>query len=113
VDDLIFQQLYGYQYGTKYLTDLPGEAEFLGASSPNDELRRKTAALCGELVHSVPLLREVPLPTVLRIRQEDPGSLVLYRQAYVRYSKSISAGTKRCRNAMLSRSIVMCCSLSY
>jgi hypothetical protein len=81
VGDLIFQQLYGYRYGTKYLTDLPGEAEFLGASSPNDELRRRTAALCAGLTHSVPLLGDISLATVLRIRRQDPGSFVLYRQA--------------------------------
>ena len=79
--DLIFQQLYGYKHGTKYLTDSAGEAEFFGMSSPNDELARRTSALCTGLSHSVPLLRDVPLATVLKIRRQDPGSFTLYRQA--------------------------------
>jgi hypothetical protein len=80
-EDLIFQKLYGYQYGTKYLTDLPGEAQFFACSSPEDELQRKTAAMCARLQHSVPFLRELPLAKVLRIRREDSGSFTLYRQA--------------------------------
>jgi hypothetical protein len=79
--DLIFQQLYGYRYGTKYLTDLPGEARFFSASSSDDALKRKTATLCSRLQHSVPFLDELPLAAILRIRREDPDSFTLYRQA--------------------------------
>jgi hypothetical protein len=80
-EDLIFQQLYGYKHGTKYLTDLPGEAEFFGMTSRNDELARRTRALCAGLSHNIPLMRDVPLATVLRIRRQDPGSFILYRRA--------------------------------
>jgi hypothetical protein len=80
-EDLIFQQLYGHRHRMKYLTDLPGEAEFFGMSSRNEQFPSRARQLCAGLSHSVPLLRDVPLSTILRIRKHDPGSFGLYKQA--------------------------------
>lgn len=80
-EDAIFQQLYGYRYGTKYLTDRTGEAELFRHVSSAAALYRNTEALCARLQHSVPLFRDLPLATVLRLRREDPGSFIQYRQA--------------------------------
>ena len=80
-EDAVFQQLYGYRYGTKYLTDRPGEAELFRHVSLGDALYKNTAALCARLQHSVPLFSGLPLATILRIRRYDPGSFLLYRKA--------------------------------
>jgi hypothetical protein len=77
--DLVAQQIYGLKYGTKHLTDLPGEAEFYSASG--DQMQQGMAALCEALTHSIPLLPEIPLRTLIQVRQQEADAFVAYRAA--------------------------------
>ena len=95
--DLIFQQMVGEQQNARYLTDLPGEATFFARSGVDDERAAATAAICARLTHAVPLLRDVPLRTVLKLRRRETDSFELYRRAlseivetYVKPGKFVS-----------------------
>jgi hypothetical protein len=77
--DLVAQQIYGLRYGTKHITDLPGEAEFY--AELGSEMQQSMAALCKALLHSVPLLPELPLGTLIRVRQKETDAFVAYRAA--------------------------------
>jgi hypothetical protein len=77
--DLMAQQLYGVQFGTTYLTDLPGQAEFFGQMKARNERMANAARLCSHLAHSVPLLSDVPINEVLKIRSREPEAFLRYR----------------------------------
>jgi len=80
-EDATLQQFYAAKYQTKYLTDRPGEAEFLGSLNSDFEPARQKSALCAHLAHSIPLLSEVPIETVVKIRREDNEAFQQYRSA--------------------------------
>jgi hypothetical protein len=79
--DVFFHQGFQCTFNVAYLTDLPGEAEFLKTLSSRDELAMRTAALCAQLTHELPLLTDVPIRTVIKIRDENPESFEAYRSA--------------------------------
>jgi hypothetical protein len=79
--DVIFQQFYGARFDAKYLTDLPGEAEFMNRISNADELVQRVASLAAQLTHTIPLFSEVSIPAILRVRKEGNEPLILYRAA--------------------------------
>jgi hypothetical protein len=77
--DVVFHQQFGPQFDATYLTDLPGEAQFLQLLSKEDELAIKTARLFASLTHEIPLLTDLPIRTILKIRDENPQSFEAYR----------------------------------
>jgi hypothetical protein len=79
--DAAIQQVYGCRFGCSYLTDRPGEATFLTRISNADAVAARTAALCAELVHSVPLFTDISLDRVMTIRREDHAAFASYRAA--------------------------------
>ena len=79
--DVVFCQFYGIRFDAKYLTDLPGETEFMDRVSKADELVQRTAALAAQLTHSLPLFSSLSVPSILRIRREGHEPIVLYRAA--------------------------------
>ena len=79
--DILAQQFYSLHCGSKYLTDLAGEAEFLNKLAETRKVEHKAANLCGALSHTVPLLSDIPLSTVVRVRSEDPEAFENYRCA--------------------------------
>jgi len=79
--DLIFHQMVGEQRSVKYLTDLPGEALFLAGGQDADNGRSEIAAVIARLAHGVPLFSELPVRTILRMRQQDTDSFENYRHA--------------------------------
>jgi hypothetical protein len=79
--DVVFCQFYGIRFDAKYLTDLPGETEFMDRVSKGDELVQNTAALAAQLTHSIPLFNCLSVPAILRIRREGHEAVVLYRAA--------------------------------
>jgi len=98
-EDATLQQFYTARYQTKYLTDRPGEAEFLKSLSGDFELARHTSALCAHLAHNIPLFSDVPIETIVRIRREDSEAFRQYRSAlggivsrYVAAGKEIGTG---------------------
>jgi hypothetical protein len=82
--DLYLQQFYGIQDDASYLTDLPGEAEFFRAVSHHEHIEASTVKLCSRLVHTVPLLAESSLDTVMRIRRQDHESFLVYRNTLMK-----------------------------
>src|ERR1700730_664159 len=56
----------------RYVTDLPGELEFYQLLNKRDALAEQTASLCARLTHTIPLMGDVPIHRILRIRGLDP-----------------------------------------
>jgi hypothetical protein len=79
--DVIFHQHFGPRFNATYLTDLAGEARFLQLLSKEDELAISTAKLFANLAHEIPFMRDLPIRTILKIRDENPASFQLYRTA--------------------------------
>jgi hypothetical protein len=92
VKDVVLQQVYGVRFNAKYLTDLPGEAEVLSALNENDQLAARTAALCARLSHRVPLMGEIPLEHIVKIRREDHTVFLNYRIALQKIIRDYLSG---------------------
>ncbi len=95
-NDALLQTYFGTAFNARYVTDLPGEAEFFQMLNEDDNLALRTAALCARLTHSIPLLREVPLETVMKVRRDDPLAFENYRSTltsivknYVREGRTV------------------------
>lgn len=78
-NDVVLEEIYGVRFNARYLTDRPGEAELLSALNAQDQLAARTASLCANLAHRVPLLSEIPLERIVRIRREDYTAFENYR----------------------------------
>jgi hypothetical protein len=94
-NDMVFQQLYGARYQARYLTDLPGETEFLELQRPEDNRFSNAAMVCRAIAHSVPVLGSLPLKTVLSIRMKETDSFELYRATLMRISRDYIQTGKR------------------
>jgi hypothetical protein len=91
--DIAAQQVFGLQYNSAYLTDTGGEAQFLKMLDKNDHLATRTAALCSQMTHSIPLFMNLPVDTVMRIRREDYAAFASYRAALAKIlSEHVAAG---------------------
>lgn len=95
--DLIFHQLCTQSYNAKLLTSLPGEAEILRRLNRQDEQTSAVLGLCARLTHEIPLMSDVPLERVLKIRNEEPAAFLHYRTAlagivkdYIQPGKALS-----------------------
>jgi hypothetical protein len=77
--DVIFHQQFGPRFDATYLTDLTGEATFLGLLSKDDDLAIRTAQLFAALTHEIPMITNLPIRNILQIRDENPASFELYR----------------------------------
>jgi hypothetical protein len=60
------------------LTDLPGETKFLDKLNDN-YIPASVTKLCEQLTHTIPLLAELPISTIVRIRREEPEAFIKYR----------------------------------
>jgi len=101
-NDVFLQTYFGSAFNARYVTDSEGEAEFLKLLHRGDELAMQTAALCARLVHTVPLLTDVPIDTILKLRRDEPEAFQSYRSAvtgivktYVAAGKSVSDSEAR------------------
>jgi hypothetical protein len=92
--DMVFHQVYGSRFHARYLTDLPGETEFLDRHCPENSTFSNAAMVCRALAHSVPLLTSLPLKTVLAIRTEETDAFELYRAALMRISTDYIQGER-------------------
>ncbi len=79
--DAVIQQYSGVSYNASYVTDSPVEARFLERIYPRDSTAAAIRELLDQLQHEVPLLTDIPLRRILRIRESDRDSFVLYRNA--------------------------------
>jgi hypothetical protein len=75
-----FYLAYGQQHNARLLTDLAGDAYLLDLISEDEKLKATSMAM-GFLSHTVPLLADISLATLIRIRQEERDSFESYRNA--------------------------------
>jgi len=80
-DDTTFYLAYGRQRNVRYLTDRPGETFFLDWFNSDEELATSSAAMNAYLTHTLPLLGDLSIATLLRIRREERDSFIRYRSA--------------------------------
>jgi hypothetical protein len=80
-ESVIFQQLCAVNLNTKLLTSVQGEADILSRLAPRDEAATSVASLCAGLAHEIPLLSDLPLRSVLKLRMEEPTAFDQYRFA--------------------------------
>ena len=100
--DVCFHQGFQSAFDAAYLTDLAGEAEFLKSISAQDDLALRTEQVCAQLSHEIPMLTDLPVRAVLKIRDENPESFELYRttlkgivKEYVEKKRSTTADEAR------------------
>jgi hypothetical protein len=77
--DVSAQQVYSTLFNATYLTNTTGEAEFLKLLHEEDRLAARTATLCAQLTHSIPLFTDLSLERVMKIRREDYAAFESYR----------------------------------
>jgi hypothetical protein len=73
-----FYLAYGLEHRARLLTDLPGEAIMLEDMGFDEKLTEGTQAL-RELTHTLPLLEDLSMSTILQVRNEDRESFAAYR----------------------------------
>jgi hypothetical protein len=99
IRETVLQQLYGARFNVKYLTSLPGEGLVLSSLQEDDQLAASSASLTAMLAHNIPLLSEVPIETVVRIRREDPEVFLNYRAAFQKILKDYISSKKQIGSA--------------
>lgn len=80
-NDTTFYLAYGRSQNVRYLTDRPGETFFLDWFNNDEELAASSAAMNAYLTHSLPLLGDLSIATLLKIRREERDSFLRYRSA--------------------------------
>jgi hypothetical protein len=93
-DNVTFYLAYGTRRNARFLSDIPGETDFLDWLTDDEQMTAKTLAL-RELEHCVPVLAELPIATILRVRKEERESFEAYREAVTRISAGILSATNR------------------
>jgi hypothetical protein len=93
-NDTTFYFAYGQQHRARLLTDLPGDTLLLDWLTEDDTLSSTSAAL-RYLDHSLPLLADLSLGTLVRIRREERESFESYRYMIrTLIAEIISSGAK-------------------
>lgn len=93
-DNMTFYLAYGAKRNTRFLSDMYGETEFLEWLTEDEQICATSGAL-RELHHCVPILNDLPIATILRIRKEQRESFENYRGTFTRISSEILASSKR------------------
>jgi hypothetical protein len=83
-----FYLAYGRLQKARFLTDLPGEAFVLDWLTGDERLAASTSAM-KLLTHAVPILADVPIATVMRIRREERDSFESYRMAVTKIAREV------------------------
>lgn len=94
-NDTTFYLDYGRMLHTRYLTSLPGEAFLLDFSTDDEKLAQSSAAVTAYLSHAVPLLTEVPLAVLVRLRRQQRDSFLRYRDAVERMINDVLRKRKK------------------
>jgi len=94
-NDTTFYLAYGRQRNTRYLTNLPSEAFLLDLLTGDDEVAASSQALNAYLSHSVPLVGELSIARLLKLRREERDSFTRYRLAIQRILAEVSEKKKR------------------
>jgi hypothetical protein len=94
-EDTSFYLAYGRNRNARLLTNVPGETFLLNALTGDNEVSATSEALNEGLVHTLPLLADLPLSRLLAIRREERDSFERYRFAVRRILLEVSAQGKR------------------
>jgi hypothetical protein len=94
-EDTGFYLAYGRNRNARFLTNRPGEAFLLDWLTEDQELAASSAALNAYLSHSLPLLGDLSIAKLLKIRREDRDSFIRYRLALQRIMVEVSLEKKR------------------
>jgi len=86
-NNMTFYFAYGQRRRARFLSDMPGETEFLDWMTRHDKEMKAKTSLLRELHHTV--LGELPIATILRIRQQEKGAFEAYRDAVTKMSSNI------------------------
>jgi hypothetical protein len=79
--EAVIQQYNGVRYNASYVTDSPVEAAFLETVYPRDDIALNAKLILDQIGHQIPLLMDLPLRRILRLRQEDYDGFASYRTA--------------------------------
>jgi len=93
-DNMTFYLAYGAQRNARFLSDMYGETEFLEWLT-DDERMSATSMALRELHHCVPILNDLPIATILRIRKEQRESFENYRGTVTTISSEILGSNRR------------------
>jgi hypothetical protein len=94
-NDTTFYLSYGRSHDARYLTDRAGEKFLLDMLTADDELAATSLAMNEHLTHALPLLGDLPVATLLRIRSDERESFVRYRSALARLLGKVATTDKR------------------
>lgn len=88
-EDTTFYLAYGLLHRARLLTNLPGEVFFLDWLTQDERITASTSAM-QSLTHLVPILADLPLATLIRIRREERDSFESYRRAITHVTQDVS-----------------------
>ncbi len=88
-DNVTFYFAYGLKRRARFLSDMRGETDFLDWMTSDDEEMTAKTDLLRELQHTVPVLGELPIATILRIRKQEKDAFEAYRDAITKMSSNI------------------------
>lgn len=89
--NVTFYFAYGLKRRARFLSDMHGETEFLDWMTTDDEEMTAKTNLLRELQRTVPVLVELPIATILRIRKQEKDAFEAYRDAVAEMSSNILA----------------------
>jgi hypothetical protein len=93
--DTTFYLTHGRTKNARYLTDRRGEAFLLELLTGDEDIAASNEALNSYMRHSLPLLGDLPLATLLRIRNEERDSFGRYRSAVQRILDKVVEQNRR------------------
>jgi hypothetical protein len=95
-DETTFYLAYGRNRNARYLASRSGETFLLDlVTSQDEELAASNAALNAYMTHSLPLLDDMPLASLVRIRRQERDSFAQYRLAIGRLLAEVAKKKKR------------------
>jgi hypothetical protein len=93
-DNMTFYLAYGLRRKARFLSDMRGETEFLEWMNHDEDMTAQSLAL-RELQHSVPVLGDLTLDTILQIRNQEKGAFESYRESVSCISANILGASKK------------------
>lgn len=95
-DDTTFYLTYGRDVNSRYLSSQRGETCLLDlATNKDDELAASSRAMQAYMSHTLPLLGDLPLGALLRIRKQERDSFGRYREAVGKILQDVASRKKR------------------
>jgi|GEM_PF-5092005 len=93
--DVTIQQYFTASNKATYLTDMLGEAQVLSLLNESEENESRNALFAKHLLHTVPLLNEVPIDIAIKLRKEEPDAFELYRTTIAKIIRECSKENPR------------------